>query len=92
LLLCATGGCAGGTLRPALLPVLRWCVAGFLVVTTRVPERCGMRTWLVVGAWLSPKRASLLREHTDQILGESLGLSEAEIGRLSDQGVVAGAT
>jgi len=41
---------------------------------------------------LSPTRAPLLGEHTDQILGESLGLSEAEIGRLHDQGVVAGAT
>lgn len=39
---------------------------------------------------LSPKRAPLLGEHTDQILGESLGLSEAEIGRLHDRGVVAG--
>ncbi|MGI8863698.1 MAG: CoA transferase [Solirubrobacteraceae bacterium] len=39
---------------------------------------------------LSPTRAPLLGEHTDQILGENLGLSEAEIGRLHDQGVVAG--
>jgi 2-methylfumaryl-CoA isomerase len=39
---------------------------------------------------LSPTRAPSLGEHTDEILGESLGLSEAEIGRLHDEGVVAG--
>lgn len=41
---------------------------------------------------LPPRRAPLLGEHTDQILGEELGLSETEIGRLHDDGVVAGAS
>jgi 2-methylfumaryl-CoA isomerase len=36
--------------------------------------------------------APLLGEHTDQVLGEVLGLSGAEIGRLHDAGIVAGAT
>jgi 2-methylfumaryl-CoA isomerase len=39
-----------------------------------------------------PRRiaARLLGEHTDEVLTEVLGLSDAEIGRLSDRGVVAG--
>ncbi len=41
---------------------------------------------------LSPIRAPLLGEHTEEILGEVLGLSDTEIGRLSDRGVVAGVT
>jgi len=41
---------------------------------------------------LPPRRAPLLGEHTDQILGAELGLSETEIGRLHDDGVVAGAS
>jgi 2-methylfumaryl-CoA isomerase len=36
-------------------------------------------------------RAPLLGEHTDEILDELLGLGEAEIGRLHDRGIVAGA-
>jgi 2-methylfumaryl-CoA isomerase len=39
---------------------------------------------------LPPRRAPLLGEHTDEVLMEVLGLSDAEIGRLSDCGVVAG--
>jgi 2-methylfumaryl-CoA isomerase len=34
--------------------------------------------------------APALGEHTDQILLEVLGMSEAEVGRLHDAGVVAG--
>ncbi len=36
------------------------------------------------------RRAPLLGEHTEEILAETLGLGEAEIGRLFDGGVVAG--
>jgi 2-methylfumaryl-CoA isomerase len=41
---------------------------------------------------LPPARAPLLGEHTDEVLAGVLGLSDAEIGRLRDQGVVAGPT
>ena len=41
---------------------------------------------------LRPVRAPLLGEHTDEILAGVLGLSDTEIGRLHDQGVVAGPT
>ncbi len=37
-----------------------------------------------------PEPAPLLGQHTDEILAESLGLSAPEIGRLHDEGVVAG--
>ncbi len=37
-----------------------------------------------------PRRAPLLGEHTDEILGHDLGLSEGQIGRLRDDKVVAG--
>jgi 2-methylfumaryl-CoA isomerase len=39
---------------------------------------------------LPPRRAPLLGEHTDEILSTLLGLSADEIGRLHDDGVVAG--
>jgi 2-methylfumaryl-CoA isomerase len=39
---------------------------------------------------LPPLRAPLLGEHTDQILLDILGLSEAEVGQLHDAGIVAG--
>jgi 2-methylfumaryl-CoA isomerase len=39
---------------------------------------------------LPPRRAPVLGEHTDQVLAELLGLSDTEIGRLHDAGVVAG--
>jgi 2-methylfumaryl-CoA isomerase len=41
---------------------------------------------------LAPRPAPRLGQHTDEILAEVLGLSSAEICRLHDQGVVAGAT
>jgi 2-methylfumaryl-CoA isomerase len=40
---------------------------------------------------LPARRAPLLGEHTEEILAEVLGLSEAEIGRLFDAETVAGA-
>ena len=39
---------------------------------------------------LSPMRAPALGEHTEEVLAGVLGLTDAEIGRLSDAGVVAG--
>ena len=39
---------------------------------------------------LPPTRAPLLGEHTDEILAGVLGLSDLEIGRLHDKGLVAG--
>ncbi len=61
-------------------------------------EQPGIGTYLTPGSPLvfsaservAPTRAPLLGEHTDQILGEELGLSGAEIGTLHDEGVVAG--
>jgi 2-methylfumaryl-CoA isomerase len=38
----------------------------------------------------APRRAPILGEHTDLVLSEVLGLSDAEIGRLRDARVVAG--
>ncbi len=63
-------------------------------------EQPGIGTYLTPGSplvfsaleRLPPRRAPLLGEHTDQILGEELGLSETEIGRLHDDGVVAAAS
>ena len=40
---------------------------------------------------LPARRAPLLGEHTEEILADVLGLSEAEIGRLFDSETVAGA-
>ena len=42
--------------------------------------------------WLSALPAPRLGAHTDEVLADILGLSAAAIGRLHDQGVVAGAT
>ena len=39
---------------------------------------------------LQARRAPLMGEHTDEILAERLGLSDTEIGRLHDHGIVAG--
>ena len=41
---------------------------------------------------LPARRAPALGEHTDEILAEVLSLSDSEIGRLHDAGVVAGPT
>jgi len=48
---------------------------------------------LVFGAAerLAPRRAPTLGEHTEEVLADVLGLSDAEIGRLLGDGVVAGA-
>lgn len=37
-----------------------------------------------------PRRAPVLGEHTDEILGQDLGLSDADIGRLRDAKIVGG--
>ncbi len=39
---------------------------------------------------LPPKRSPMLGEHTDEVLAELLGLTDAEIGRLYTDGVVGG--
>ena len=48
---------------------------------------------LVFGAAerLAPQRAPTLGEHTEEVLADVLGLSDAQIGRLLGDGVVAGA-
>lgn len=61
-------------------------------------EQPGIGTYLMPGSPVEfgavprqpPKRAPLLGEHTDEILLGVLGLSESEVGRLHDDGVVAG--
>jgi len=61
-------------------------------------EQPGIGTYLMPGSPLSfaaaprepVRRAPLLGEHTDEVLGELLGLTDAEIGRLHRDGVVAG--
>ena len=61
-------------------------------------EQPGIGTYLMPGSPLSfggfervpVRRAPILGEHTDEVLADVLGLSDAEIGRLHDSGVVAG--
>ena len=63
-------------------------------------DQPGIGTYLMPGSPLAfsgaerlrPKRAPLLGEHTDEVLAGVLGLSDGEIGRLHDQGIVAGPT
>jgi len=63
-------------------------------------EQPGIGSYLMAGSplhfsehgRLPATRAPMLGEHTDEILGDLLGLSEAEIGGLHDDGVVAGPT
>jgi 2-methylfumaryl-CoA isomerase len=61
-------------------------------------DQPGVGRWLVPGSPLdfsavdnpAPARAPQLGEHTDEVLLDVLGLSESELGRLHDSGVVAG--
>ena len=63
-------------------------------------EQPGIGTYLMPGAPLAfssaerlqARPAPLLGEHTDEVLAGVLGLSDGEIGRLHDDGVVAGPT
>jgi 2-methylfumaryl-CoA isomerase len=63
-------------------------------------EQPGIGSYLMPGSPLEfsglgrlpARRAPLLGEHTDEVLADVLALSEAEIGRLHDEGVVAGPT
>ena len=63
-------------------------------------EQPGIGTYCMPGSPLAfsdaerlpPERAPLLGEHTDEVLADVLGLGDREIGRLHDQGVVAGPT
>lgn len=65
-----------------------------------VVEQPGIGTYLMPGSPLAfsnadrppAMRAPLLGEHTDEVLAGVLGLSDREIGRLHDDGVVAGPT
>jgi 2-methylfumaryl-CoA isomerase len=62
-------------------------------------EQPGIGSYLMPGSPLTfgaaprepVRRAPILGEHTDEVLAELLGLSGTEIGRLHDDGVVAGA-
>jgi 2-methylfumaryl-CoA isomerase len=61
-------------------------------------EQPGIGTYLMPGSplafsgaeRLAPARAPFLGEHTDEVLAAVLGLSDGEIGRLHDEGIVAG--
>ena len=61
-------------------------------------EQPGIGSYLVPGSPIDfgaftrepPRRAPILGENTDEILSQDLGLSDSEIGRLRDAGVVAG--
>ncbi|HEY5318621.1 MAG TPA: CoA transferase [Solirubrobacteraceae bacterium] len=61
-------------------------------------EQPGIGTYLMPGSPLNfdacerlpPRRAPMLGEHTDEVLADVLGLTDAEIGRLYDDGIVGG--
>jgi 2-methylfumaryl-CoA isomerase len=61
-------------------------------------EQPGIGKYLVPGSPLqfsalertTPRRAPLLGENTDEILVELLGMSDGQIGKLHDDGIVAG--
>ena len=61
-------------------------------------EQPGIGTYLMPSSPLSfdacerlpPRRAPLLGEHTDEVLADVLGQTDAEIGRLYDDGIVGG--
>jgi 2-methylfumaryl-CoA isomerase len=61
-------------------------------------EQPGIGTYLMPGSplafsgaeRLAPARAPVLGEHTDEVLADVLGLGDGEIGRLHDEGIVAG--
>ena len=61
-------------------------------------DQPGIGTYLMPGSPLDfglverlhPVRAPLLGEHTDEVLADVLGMSAAEIGKLHDEGIVAG--
>jgi 2-methylfumaryl-CoA isomerase len=61
-------------------------------------EQPGIGTYLMPGSPLEfggfervpARRAPLLGEHTEEVLADVIGLSSTEIGRLHDEGVVAG--
>jgi len=61
-------------------------------------EQPGIGSYLVPGSPLhfsalermTPKRAPLLGENTDEVLVELLGMSDGQIGKLHDDGIVAG--
>jgi 2-methylfumaryl-CoA isomerase len=61
-------------------------------------EQPGIGTYLMPGTPLNfdacerlpPRRAPMLGEHTDEVLADVLGLTDAEIGRLYDDGIVGG--
>ncbi|MCG6860429.1 MAG: CoA transferase [Chromatiaceae bacterium] len=61
-------------------------------------EQPGIGSYLVPGSPIDfgafdrepPRRAPILGEHTDEILSQDLGLSDSEIGRLRQAGLVAG--
>ncbi len=61
-------------------------------------EQPGIGEYLVPGSPIhfgayqrqAPRRAPILGEHTDEILSRDLGMSDGEIGKLRDAGIVAG--